>query len=132
MDTTAVRNRLEAERKRLIALREGEEETSGLDQEQSESTGTLADYDQHPGDVGTETFERTKDLAVREQIDEHLADVEAALKRLEEGAYGRCEVCGRQIDPERLDARPATRYCLEHQEQVDRDADAMREEEGPF
>lgn len=132
MDTTAVRNKLVAERERLMTLREEGEENSGLDEDQAESTGNLADYHQHPGDVGSETFERTKDLAVRDQIDEHLADVEAALQRLEEGRYGRCEVCRREIGPERLDARPATRFCKEHQEQVDEEANAMRDEEGPF
>lgn len=131
MDITEGRRRLEAERERLLSLREEDEEVSDLNEEQSESAGDLADYDQHPGDVGTETFERTKDIAVHDQIDEHLRDVEDALARVEDGTYGQCAVCGRQIDDERLAARPATRYCKEHQEQVDEDAGAMREEEGP-
>lgn len=132
MDTTDARSKLEEERERLVALRDEEEETSGLDEEQSVSSGELADYDQHPGDAGTETFERTKDLAVQDQLDARLSDVDAALVRIEEGSYGHCEACGKEIEPERLEARPATRYCLEHQEDADAQADRVREEEGPF
>lgn len=132
MDTTEARSRLEAERERLLALQDEEQETAGLDEEQSESAGELADYDQHPGDVGTETFERTKELAVQDQLDARLTDVDAALERIEQGTYGRCAVCGKEIQPERLEARPATRHCLEHQEEADAQADRVREEESPF
>lgn len=128
MDTTEARSRLEAERERLLALHDEGEETSGLDEEQAESSGELADYDQHPGDMGTDTFERTKELAVRDQLDARLSDVDAALERIEEGSYGRCAACGKEIEPERLEARPATRYCREHQEEADAQADRAREE----
>src|SRR5690554_7526909 len=76
MEITEARHRLEAERDRLVALRESQGEDGSLDEEQADSSGSLADYDQHPGDQGTETFERTKDLAVREQIDERLRSEE--------------------------------------------------------
>lgn len=128
MDTTEARTKLEAERERLVALHDEEEDASGLDEEQAESSGELADYDQHPGDMGTETFERTKELAVQDQLDARISDVDAALERIEEGTYGRCEACGKEIEPERLAARPATRYCLEHQEEADAQADRVREE----
>ena len=119
--------KLEAARERLLALKEGQVEQSGLDEEQSDSTGNLASYDQHPGDAGTETFERTKDLAVGSQIDERLEDIDRALAKLDEGTYGTCEVCGREIDPERLEARPEARYCREHQEEADAAAGMDRE-----
>lgn len=119
MDTTQIRNKLEAERDRLVALRQSQGEDAALDEEQADSSGSLADYDQHPGDQGTETFERTKDLAVREQLDERLADIDHALARIDKGTYGTCEICGRDIEPERLEARPAVRYCREHQEEMD-------------
>lgn len=75
---------------------------------------------------GTETFERTKDLAVREQIDARLADIDAALDKIEAGTYGQCEICGRVIDPARLEARPSVRYCYEHQQQSDDAAEQER------
>lgn len=127
MEIIEARHRLEAERDRLVALRESQGEDGSLDEEQADSSGSLADYDQHPGDQGTETFERTKDLAVREQIDERLADIDRALQRIGEGTYGECEICGRPIEPERLEARPSVRYCLQHQQETDEAARQERE-----
>jgi RNA polymerase-binding transcription factor DksA len=43
-----------------------------------------------------------------------LADVRLALENIEQGTYGRCEVCGREIEEERLEANPAARTCMEH------------------
>lgn len=45
-----------------------------------------------------------------------LEQVEDALKRVADGTYGKCIVCGRPIPPARLQAIPWTPYCLEHQE----------------
>ena len=50
-----------------------------------------------------------------DQVRSDLDDVDAALRRLEEGTYGRCEACGGPIGEERLEALPAARYCLRHQ-----------------
>jgi RNA polymerase-binding transcription factor DksA len=44
-----------------------------------------------------------------------LDDVEAGLRRLEDGTYGQCEACGGPIDKERLATWPANRYCAGHQ-----------------
>ena len=45
---------------------------------------------------------------LRDQLD----DAERALARLDDGTYGRCEGCGRAIPDERLEARPATSFCV--------------------
>jgi RNA polymerase-binding transcription factor DksA len=50
-------------------------------------------------------------LAVLEQVEVELADVEHALRRLDEGTYGVCEACGSAIGAERLAAFPAARLC---------------------
>ncbi len=111
----SVRERLLAERERLVSLRDGVQ--SGLAGEsESSSLGELSDADQHPADWGTETFNRERDISVVESIDGELSDVEAALERLEAGKYGICEACGRPIGPERLDALPAARFCVEDAE----------------
>lgn len=44
---------------------------------------------------------------------EELVEVRDALKRIDAGTYGKCEICGREIESARLDAVPATRYCVE-------------------
>jgi len=74
----------------------------------------LADYDQHPADTGSDTFEREKDLSILEQLENELAEVEAALARVEDGTYGIDENTGDPISPDRLDALPTARTNLEH------------------
>lgn len=43
-----------------------------------------------------------------------LDDVERALQKLDDGTYGLCEECGEPISPARLEAMPATRFCVQH------------------
>jgi RNA polymerase-binding transcription factor len=49
------------------------------------------------------------------------AQVRDALQRIENGTYGKCVNCGRQIEEHRLESVPWTPYCLDHQNQHDRD-----------
>ena len=83
--------------------------SEGLDEEEAAQSGDLTHYDQHPADQGSEMFEREKDLAILEGLEGDLAEIEAALQRLDEGTYGIDEVTGDPIDPERLDALPTAR-----------------------
>lgn len=89
---------------------------------QSEATGELSSYDQHPADVGTETFYREADQAIAESVQAELEEVDAALRRVEDGTYGRCEACGRPIGDERLEALPAARLCLEDEQRAELEA----------
>jgi RNA polymerase-binding transcription factor DksA len=108
-----IRGRLVSERERLAGLRAGI--GSDLAEEtQNGSRSELSAADQHPADTATEMFDRERDAGIVESLDGELADVEAALERLEAGTYGTCEACGRPIGSERLEALPATRYCVEH------------------
>jgi RNA polymerase-binding transcription factor DksA len=84
--------------------------------------GELADYDQHQGDDGTETFEQELDETTDLILEEELHRVREAQERLAEGKYGICVVCGKEIPPERLEAMPETIRCIEHQ----REHDAVR------
>ena len=52
-------------------------------------------------------------LAIHEKIEERVAQLEDALARLDDGDYGRCESCGQPINPERLEALPATTFCIQ-------------------
>ncbi|MGH9263721.1 MAG: TraR/DksA C4-type zinc finger protein [Acidimicrobiales bacterium] len=120
MDTDLARQRLADERERLAAVRATFDEEGLTEQSENDSVGELSSYDQHQADMGTETFEREKDLSILEQVEAELADVEHALRRLDDGTYGNCEVCGRPIPDERLEAMPATRLCVEHQAEAER------------
>jgi RNA polymerase-binding transcription factor DksA len=113
MDADHARTLLDQERTRLQGIRE--ELGAVRDESQQDSLEELSSYDQHQADVATETFEREKDLSILDNIEGELADVEHALQRLDDGSYGTCEACGKPIDDERLEALPATRFCLEDQ-----------------
>ena len=89
---------------------------------EEESLSELSSLDQHQADVGTETFNRERDLSILERVEAELADVEHALQRLDDGTFGTCEACGRPIDEARLEAMPATRFCLEDQAMAEREA----------
>ncbi len=121
MDTELVRQRLAEERERLDGVRSTFDAEGLTEQSESDSIGELSSYDQHQADMGTETFEREKDLSILEQVEAELADVEHALRRLDEGTYGTCEVDGKPIPEDRLEAMPAARFCLEHQAEAERE-----------
>jgi len=70
--------------------------------------------------AATQVFEQQRDLALRDRNDRQLADVEAAITRLDDGSYGTCVRCGRPIAPERLDALPWAAHCIECQRIVGR------------
>jgi RNA polymerase-binding transcription factor DksA len=105
IDETAARERLDAERNRL----------QGLVSELRAETARDDDSDEHvdvagpPGAVTGEAFEREKDVSILESLEFELAEIEAALQRLDDGTYGIDEVTGSPIDPERLEALPAAR-----------------------
>jgi RNA polymerase-binding transcription factor DksA len=121
MDTDLARQRLADERARLDGVKSTFDEEGLTEQSESDSVGELSSYDQHQADMGTETFEREKDLSILEQVEAELADVEHALRRLDDGTYGTCEVCGKAIPDERLEAMPATRLCVAHQAEAERE-----------
>lgn len=122
MDDGEVREHLGAERARLAQLRDEFDESGLHAQSEEESLSELSVADQHQADIGTETFNRERDISIYHQIEAELADVEHALRRLDDGTYGTCEACGRPIDPGRLEAVPAARLCLDDQAAVERQA----------
>jgi RNA polymerase-binding transcription factor DksA len=71
-------------------------------------------YDSNFADTSQVTAERGEAEVLAGQLQETLDEVALALGRLEEGTYGTCEVCGVAVAPARLEAMPATRYCINH------------------
>jgi YteA family regulatory protein len=123
MDNATIRKRLEHERSRLQRLVEafGAEQ---LGEAETESSSELSSYDQHPADLASETFERTKDLSIISQVEAELEDVERAFRHVENGTYGICEGCGKPIDDARLEAVPTARFCVDDQARAEREATA--------
>ncbi|WP_256794472.1 TraR/DksA C4-type zinc finger protein [Terrabacter sp. Ter38] len=93
------------------------ERITGLRREFAEvveaSRANIAD-DEHDPEGSTIAYERTQIGALIEQAERHLVEIDAALQRITDGRYGRCEVCGEAIPDERLRARPTARTCMSH------------------
>jgi DnaK suppressor protein len=68
--------------------------------------------DEHDPEGATIAFERSQVSALVRQARAHLREVQAAGRRLQDGSYGRCEVCGAAIAAGRLEARPVARTCV--------------------
>ncbi len=106
-------------RRRLLALKKRiGGDLSELDDEAlrpvgGESVGGLSDVPVHPADMGTDNFDEELDLALVENEERLLVDIDDALARIEQGTYGRCENCHREISRDRLEALPYARYCIE-------------------
>ncbi|GAA0412282.1 TraR/DksA C4-type zinc finger protein [Paenibacillus motobuensis] len=90
----------------------------GLEDSLRDTTNELSTVDNHPGDLGTEVYERGKDLALIEHNELQLTRIEAALQKMDDGTYGLCSTCGKPISFERLRAIPETAYCKEHSPQT--------------
>jgi YteA family regulatory protein len=101
----------------------------GLSDALGEQSSELSTYDNHPGDVATELYERSKDIALNANAEERLEEIEAALLHMGQGEYGLCAVCHEQIPFDRLEALPTTRYCLQHAEQMEASANYRPVEE---
>jgi RNA polymerase-binding transcription factor DksA len=70
------------------------------------------DFDDGFADSGQVTAERGEVDALAGSLSENLAEIEAALEKLEAGTYGQCEDCGQAIAPARLEAMPSARLCI--------------------
>jgi RNA polymerase-binding transcription factor DksA len=121
MDAEAMRGQLGAEQDRLRALRDEFIEGGLTTQSEEDSLAELSSSAQHQADIGTETFDRERDVSILEQVEAELADVELALRRLDDGTYGTCEACGRLIGDSRLEAKPEARLCLDDQATAERE-----------
>jgi RNA polymerase-binding transcription factor DksA len=96
---------------------------SELDQRtEEEDLGEVASASQHPADVASETLEREIEIGLLHEFRDALAELDAAADRLEHDRYGCCERCATSIPVARLQAVPATRWCLACAETVERDA----------
>lgn len=106
---TTIRERLLAERARAAAR------GAALDQEFAdiaEAAGQPGTDDEHDPEGATLAFERQHSAALLARAAEQLAEVDAALARLDDGSYGTCVRCGQPIGDERLHARPAAATCI--------------------
>ena len=102
----------------LEALRKAEHD-AGLAGDQRELTGESSLVGQHPADVADFTFQREMQQTTQQMLERETAQVEAAIRAREKGTYGICSECGREIPPERLQARPQATLCVDCQRRAE-------------
>ena len=109
LDLDHFRAELEGELERLRAARKGVNHEGSV----MEETGDLSTGAGELADSATETYMRELDEGLEENADHLIDEVEAALVRIEDGTYGTCAVCGKQIAKERLEAVPWATLCID-------------------
>ena len=83
------------------------------DAEQDKYSPTeLSNYDNHPAELGTQLFEVELNSALKVHEEHLFKEIHDALGRIDEGVFGKCAFCGREIPKERLEAIPYTRLCI--------------------
>ncbi|HZS30523.1 MAG TPA: TraR/DksA C4-type zinc finger protein [Gaiellaceae bacterium] len=112
IDTGRFRDALLEERGRVERALAGlrEDHAGSLDDEVEEGEGN---GDNHLGDSASATLGREIDYTLGENSEQVLAEIDAALARIENGTYGTCTNCGNEIPVERLEAYPAASLCID-------------------
>ena len=103
-------------------LRDLDSTTQTLEDEHAGEDTELSHFDQHPADTATELSDADRQNALLENNDDQRAQVTAALQRIEDGTYGRCVDCGKEIPAARLEVRPEAARCVEDQAKVEASA----------
>jgi RNA polymerase-binding protein DksA len=88
-----------------------------LDDEVEEISGAS---DNHIGETATATLDREIDYTLGENAEQVLGEIDAALRRIDEGTYGTCMKCGSEIAPERLEAHPWAALCIDDARKAER------------
>jgi RNA polymerase-binding transcription factor DksA len=103
-----------------------------LNRSQRESSGDLSAYGFHMADAGTDNFDREFALSLMSSEQDGLYEVEEALKRLEAGTYGICDLCQKAIAKARLAAVPFTRLCIHCQASTENNTKRMQKATSSF
>ena len=109
-DTTRFREALQRERQRVADAIENlrHENPGSVEDETGDET-----QDQHLGDAATAMHDRALDYTLADNEEQVLAQIDAAIRRIDDGTYGTCTRCGKPIAEERLEARPWAEHCID-------------------
>ena len=86
--------------------------TLGMDVSLRDATSELSSYDNHPGDMGTETYEAEVNQSFRTNDKYMISEIDVALQKIKDGGYGECEACHKDIEYDRLEIVPHARFCI--------------------
>ena len=112
---------------RALLLEEQARLVNAVDFLDRENPGSIADElgdivtagDSNLGDTATATYDRELDQSLEEGAQQTLVAINDALRKIDDGTYGTCEVCGQPISPGRLAAIPWARLCIDDQRKAD-------------
>jgi len=114
-----LRRRLEVRRAQIVSdVSYMADEIRALGIDQDDENGALGN---HIAEDGSSVTESERIVVVSEDLQDILAQVNAALERMDEGTYGQCQRCGRSIAAARLEAFPYVAYCIECQALIERE-----------
>ncbi len=117
-------NKKELERYRQILVRKRAQLAGDIvtieDEALRQSSGSLSHMPQHMAEQGTEMFDQALSLDLAQADRNLIREIDAALKRIEDGTYGVCELTGKPIKHERLEELPWTRYSIEAARELER------------
>jgi DnaK suppressor protein len=85
----------------------------------------------HMADAGTDSFDRDFALSRASSEQDALYEIDEALMRIRRGSYGVCELTGKPIERERLEAIPWTRFCAEAEKQLEKEGQIRRAKLAP-
>ena len=92
-----------------------------LKKSRQDASGDLSNVPIHMADVGTDNYERDFTIELIQNGEESVRSIDTALEKIEEGAFGVCELCAKKINKERLKAVPYAKLCIDCQREEEID-----------
>jgi DnaK suppressor protein len=119
VDSEHFRSLLEEERQRVQhAIKHLSEDHGGSLEDETDELSISSDN--HMGDIASATLDREIDYSLGENSEQVLGEIDAALKRIDDGTFGQCTECGKEIGVERLEARPWAALCIDDARNAER------------
>ncbi|MBX9743361.1 MAG: TraR/DksA C4-type zinc finger protein [Chthoniobacterales bacterium] len=112
---------LQKQQQRLLQLKDMLlDSMSGISQGHLHEGSDASAFGMHQADAGSDAYDRDFALSIISQEQNSLYEIDEALKRIDDGAYGICELCNKPIPHARLEARPFTRYTVGCQAELEK------------
>ena len=118
-DLLHFRKLLEATRKKIVGDLAHLEHDS-LNTSQRDASGDLSGYSLHMADMATDNFDREFNLGLASSEQQILNQIDEALRKIDEGRFGICDICTKPISQKRLLALPYTRFCIKCQSEEEK------------
>jgi RNA polymerase-binding transcription factor DksA len=99
-----------------------------LGENDNNASSELSTYDNHPAEIASELFDMEHHMGLRKLQEHEVDDIKRAKDKIKQGTYGKCELCGKDIDPKRLELLPQARMCIDCARESDVLVQEMKED----